>query len=153
VKVSARRGEGAVAGCLVLVAAYILYTAWAMPSGTGGQPGPGFVPFGIGLVLLVSGLALLVRAWRGAAPAASAVELGHARIWVTLAALVAAAYALEPVGYLITSALLLGVLLRAYGPVRWPVTIAGAVVGAGASWLFFDTLLGVSLPAGLLAMH
>ncbi len=153
-KVAPQRGETVIAWALVLIASYVLYASWRMPPGMSGQPGPGFFPTGIGAVLLVAGLALLLRSRRsersGPQPA---VEFGHTRIWVTLLALAGTAFALEPVGYLPTSAALLAVLLRCYGRTGWLATVLGAVAGAGLSWFFFHTLLGVSLPSGLLALR
>lgn len=153
-KVAPQRGEAVIAWVLVLIASGILYLSWRMPAGMSGQPGPGFFPTGIGAVLLVAGLALVLRSRRAEPPdVQQAIEFGHTRIWVTLLALAGTAFALEPVGYLPTSAVLLAVLLRCYGRTGWIATALGAVAGAGLSWFFFRTLLGVPLPAGLLGLR
>ena len=149
-----QRGETLIAWMLVAIASGILYASWRMPAGMSGQPGPGFFPTGIGTVLLVAGLALVVRSRRADVSVAQpAIEFGHTRIWVTLLALAGTAFALEPVGYLPTSALLLAVLLRCYGRTGWIATVLGAVAGAGLSWFLFRTLLGVPLPPGLLGLR
>jgi len=153
-KVAPQRGETVIAWVLVLIASGILFASWRMPAGMSGQPGPGFFPTGIGTVLLVAGFALVLRSRRGEPSGVQPdIQFGHTRIWVTLLALAGTAFALEPVGYLPTSAALLAVLLRCYGRTGWIATVLGAVAGAGLSWFFFHTLLGVSLPSGLLGLR
>lgn len=149
-KIPQHRGEAWVAGALALLGAYMVFEGLQMPSGMGNQPGAGMVPTGIGIVLSLCGVSLLLRLRGAGKTAPETVEIGNPRIAVTLVALIAAAFLLEPLGYLPTSALLLGTLMRSYGQPSWRVTLLASIGGALLTWWFFGKLLGVTLPSGLL---
>jgi uncharacterized membrane protein len=139
-----------VAGLALLVLAGLV--AWeirVLPLGTLRNPGPGYYP--LALAILVGALGLLV-AWRGAAAVTLRQiewpELRHAVL--ILASGVFAALALERLGYRLTILILvlflLGVVER-----RKPLAVAlvAAVLSFGTHYLF-DTLLRVPLPAGVI---
>jgi putative tricarboxylic transport membrane protein len=121
-----------------------------LPFGTVRNPGPGFVPWWLGLVLLFLGAVLLVQALRARERAGG----GEARPWkiaLLLAALAVYVLVLDAVGYAIATFLLVVFMLRALEPHRWPVALAVAVLAAGGSYVLFAVWLGVPLPAGPLA--
>jgi putative tricarboxylic transport membrane protein len=152
-RVQARHGELTIAVVLALIAAYITWAALRMPLGTAAAPGPGLLPAALGALLLLTSLGLIVRAalQRGDL-ASAALRLGHRNIWITLAALAVLALAFEPAGYLVSATLFMLVLLRAFSPLDWPRSVVVALAAALLSWFFFDTLLGVALPRGVLAL-
>ena len=144
------RGEAAVAAVLSALAAYVLWEANHMAAGGPGQPGPGFFPTVLGIALLVCSALLLAqtRMRKITAPAAP-ISMHHQKVWITLAALVAVAYALEPLGFVPAATLFLVVLLRYCGGVGWPLSAFGALVLACSAWYFFVAALGVALPRGI----
>jgi putative tricarboxylic transport membrane protein len=146
------RGENAVAAVLAALAAYVLWEACQMPGGAPGQPGPGFFPVILATVLLVCSAGLMLRNWRAPEGTSSATVLSfrYPKAWITLAALVAMTFALEPLGFVLAGTLFLIVLLRFCGGVAWATASAGAIVIAVAAWYFFVTVLGVNLPHGVL---
>jgi putative tricarboxylic transport membrane protein len=135
---------------MIMLASYVLWDTNHMPAGAPGQPGPGFFPTVLGAALLACSIGLLRHSWRTAA--GEPITLWHAKVWITLAALVAVAFALEPLGFVAAGALFLVVLLRFCGGVRWPVAAVGALVLTFSAWYFFVAALGVALPRGVLPL-
>lgn len=122
-----------------------LFWAWigssyAMQSRDGG-PGPGVMPTALGVIILVLAVISFFR------PEIERIELPNIRrILIILAALIAYAVLLEPVGYIVSTALLLGILLMAFAERRrwWqPVT---AIAVAFATYAIFRLVLSVPLP-------
>ena len=126
-----------------------LYEALSLPFGTVRQPDSGFYPTVVCVLLIVfGGLAL-------ADPARSPLDQEaddsgvNARVWLIVAALAAYAWALTPVGFVLCTAALLVLLLRAIGGVSWTASAAAAAIGSSACYGAF-TRLGLPLPAGVL---
>src|SRR3546814_1762852 len=85
-------------------------------------PGAGFFPFWIGLLGLVAGVAQLVTATLrppGRKADAQPAPGGRFRIALTIGLLLAAALALETLGFRLTAMLLIAALLYAYGSSWW----------------------------------
>jgi putative tricarboxylic transport membrane protein len=121
-----------------------------LPFGGLRNPGPGFFPWWLGLVLLLLGAVLLGQALRNRASATG----GAARPWkvvLLLAALAVYVLVLDAAGYAIATFLLVVFMLRGLEPHRWPLALTVAVVAAGGSYVLFAVWLGVPLPAGPLA--
>lgn len=133
-----------VAVTMVAAARGLQYGVWA-----NGEPGPGLFPLLAGLLILAAVPAVVMEMRR---PAAVATETGDESFATpgTLATYTAVALAwpllLEPLGYVGASLpALLVLLLR--GGIGWVLSIVIAVGAVGASYLLFDTLLEVPLPA------
>ena len=148
-----RRGETAAAAALLLFACAILWGAALMPLGTVGAPGPGFFPRALGWLLALVSVGLLVRALRLDHAVDEAVALGHRHIALTLVALVGLALMFEYVGYVLSAALFMLVLLRAFSTLGWTRSLVAAVATALVSYYMFDRLLSVTLPAGILRFN
>jgi putative tricarboxylic transport membrane protein len=145
------------AGAFLLAASVaILLAVFAIP-GRGGysSSGPRFIPLLVacGLILL-SALFLLRTWWRPDVELAErSAEEDAATHWATPAlvmlALLVYAFALEPVGYPLATALVFVALARILGsPALVRDALAGLVLGFGL-FTAFTQYLGVSLPAGL----
>jgi len=145
------------AGLFLLAASVAILLAVFQISGRGGyaSSGPRFVPLIVacGLILL-SALFLLRTWWRPDVElAVRSAEEDDATHWVTpgliMLALLVYAFALEPVGYPLATALVFFAVARVLGS-RAVVrdAIAGLVLGFGL-FTAFTQYLGVSLPAGL----
>ena len=145
------------AGLFLLAASVaILIAVTAIPGRGGyGTAGPRFVPLivAVGLIVL-SSLFLLRTWWRPDVELAQrSAEEDAATHWATpgliLLALLVYAFAIEPVGYPLSTALVFFALARVLGS-RAVVrdAVAGLVLGFGL-FTAFTQYLGVSLPAGL----
>ena len=141
-------------GCAgVVFALAVCYGALGMPMGTIGNPGPGFLPFWVGAALTTLSLALITSAFFEGAPVEESVKPRLRRHVVgTLAGLVFYALALESLGYLVTTFLLLSMLVRMLGQRRWPLALAFSALATGGSYALFGLWLGAPLPRGLIPL-
>ncbi len=136
---------------LLGVALFAWFGASDLPAGSLRQPGAGFLPKH--LALLMAGLAALLLARGCRTGTGSAAELwsdraGLARVVGMLAALMGYVLVVETAGYLLTTAALFVVMLRWIGRQGWAVTLTVALLASGGSYLVFARWLLVSLPAG-----
>jgi hypothetical protein len=131
---------------LVLAAIAIAFEARVLPLGTLHRPGPAYMP------LVTAGLLGLMGAFvalRGGGPSLGALAWPEARhAALLLAACAFAAYALERLGYRLTTAIMvlffLGLLER-----RNPIAVVATAVGLSwGSFYLFSNLLRVPLPLG-----
>ena len=121
---------------------------------TANRPGPGFFPFiatiGIGLIAAFR----LVNRIRKSLPAENS-ELGLAgegRLVVyVITGMMAYAFALNLLGFLLCTFLLVAFYLKVIAARGWLVTLSFAAAVALASHFFFDVLLKAELPRGLLS--
>ena len=106
-----------------------------------GGPGAGVLPTALGLIIAALALASFFR------PEVERLELPHlGRILIILGALAAYALLLEPVGYVVATALLLGVLLMAFAERKhWWQPVA-AVGISFFTYAIFRLMLSVPLP-------
>ena len=127
-----------------------LYEASSLTFGTVRQPGSGFFPTVVCVLIVVfSGLALAEPHARRPAEDAAGARGAHARLWLVVGSLFAYVWLLKPIGFLIATVALLLLLLRGIGGTRWAVSAPAALVGSAACYWGF-TRLGVPLPAGIL---
>lgn len=143
-------GDALIGLALAAGGAVFATLAWPIPRGDLANPGSGFLPLVLGLLLVALGIACAVRAWRAHDPAA--VTLADRKAVICVAALAGAALGFIPLGFIPTVAVFLAVLFAVLAGFRWWVA---AVSGAGASvalWIVFDQALGLGLPAGVLPL-
>jgi putative tricarboxylic transport membrane protein len=134
-------------GLLVMILSYRL--------GLGGlrNPGPGLMPFLLGFFLcIISFYFLLTFLYRkGEREGPAEAEQGRVyswRLWLVLASLFAYALLLEPLGFPITTLLILIVLFRSMNN-RWASVLLASCVTVLVSYLIF-TYLGIRFPKGIL---
>lgn len=149
----ARREAIAAAGAL-LVAAWVFREATALPFGSLRQPGPGFAPrwaavtlAGLSVILLVQALRALPSPGSGR-PSAPEARGGGLRVAGLVLALAFYVVALAPVGYPISTFLLVLCMRR---PTTRRALLAALVLAAAAaagSYLLFAVWLRVPLPPG-----
>ncbi len=114
------------------------------------RPGPGFYPLGLGIVLV------LLAAWRVVEARVARVDSGPvgptvpiAPILATLGLVLTFALLLEPLGFIPTSLLVVGLLVRVAG-LSWRSSAIVAITSSILSYILFDLLLGLQLPTGIL---
>ncbi len=144
---------------LVWIVFGIFFSLYAYKIGLGklSSPGPGFMPFWVGLI--VTGLAcykliketLLQRGEDG--PVAQSIEKTKkssfmGKLILVIAALLAYALFLESLGYIVTTFLVMMFLLRFAGFTQWVKIITYSVIIVGVSYFTFQ-YLGVRFPAGV----
>jgi hypothetical protein len=141
------RALGAGALCLAVPVALV---SSKYGIGSVGAPGPGFWPFCIALAMLVLAAAAIVRP--APAPAADASASRWGKFTIGLASMLLYVFALERLGYLPCTVLLLLVQLRWVEGRSWRLSSATAAIAAAVSLVVFRTLLKVPLPLGVLPL-
>ena len=113
------------------------------------EPQPGFFPFLGGVILIVLSAIFLFQAQLGRTGETQA--FGKLRSpGIVVLGLILYVAGLEPLGYIVATALLSAAVLRVLETkfrVLFPVSLLLAI----GSYILFDRLLGVTLPGGLLA--
>ncbi len=120
--------------------------------GTWRYPGPGFFPFGAGVIMgcLCLGLYLMaVRKNSGDLDESWYVRESRKKLVLILVILLGYAFLLERLGYLLSTFLLLFLLLRFVEAQGWLVTILGSLMVSLVSYGVFDKWLKMQLPEGI----
>jgi putative tricarboxylic transport membrane protein len=129
------------------VAACIL--ARSLPAQTGFGLGPAFLPFWTGIVLAACGLWLCARAAVDA-EVSRPTSREFARAASGFVLLLLYALALQPLGYLISTAVFLVVGILVLEPLRRARAIVVGIASAAFLFLIFRVWLRVPLPSGVL---
>ncbi len=121
--------------------------------GTFQNPGPGFLPFLTGAILGILSLIVHIQSRRaplaaeGAGPIWTDRAKGLKMVW-TVIALLSFAVGMNYLGFLVSTVLFIGFLLRAVEPQRWSKVILGSCLTAVLSYCIFELWLQSQLPRG-----
>jgi len=132
---------------LLLLGLYVTWERRVLPLGTAQNPGPGYFPLLLAILLIIFGVILILRGKvsRPFNPIPWS-EASHAI--PILACCVFVALFMERIGYRISLFLVLGFLLGIIERVNvWVALALTLFLSMGSFWLF-DTLLRVPLPRG-----
>ncbi|MBO0763048.1 MAG: tripartite tricarboxylate transporter TctB family protein [Hyphomicrobiaceae bacterium] len=143
------RRDHAAGGAFIVAGAFVLAVSGDLPFGTLASPGAGMLPRLLATLMMVFGLALVLRA--GTSPPLAELnwsDLPHAVRVGVLA--VAAVVAFEPLGFAVTTALLLFVLI--FWVERSPLlpALGFSIAAPLVVYVLFSVLLRTPLPRGLL---
>lgn len=122
------------------------------------QPGPGYLPLALGIILILLSLILLVEQMKKTTPGAGqavppAVHAGGwQKVVYTVLVLMVAAFLFERVGYLLTFFFLIVLLMKAGARQSWHRILFAAVLTTVGVYLVFVLLLEVQLPRGFLGV-
>jgi len=134
----------------------ICYGGYDLELGTLHDPGSGFLFFWVGAIMFGLSLFIFIRAIRGRGKAEETMILWSQVQWkkiiYVLAALFLYAYAFSPLGFILSTVLLLIFLFKAVEPQRWSVAILGAFLSTLTSYAVFHLWLGTQLPKGFLGI-
>ncbi|MCC7271864.1 MAG: tripartite tricarboxylate transporter TctB family protein [Alphaproteobacteria bacterium] len=159
----ARRVAAGDAAALVAILVLVALAGWRS-LGYGvwsyGEPGPGLFPFLVCALAGICGVVALAATLAGDAPAAEidpdAAQQEGPMMWGKLALYVGVIAAwpwlMAPLGFVLSTAAALFVVLRLAEGMAWGPAAAVLVGTVGASWLVFERILGVPLPHGLLGV-
>lgn len=149
-------GQVAVAAGVAAIGALVLWGSFHLPTGGGyAQVGPGVVPRGVGIGLLVLSAWLAFEAFgggfRGVDEAAeSALPMDWKSFaWIS-AGILAYGLLIERAGFILASLALFLAVARGFGSRRWATNAAAALVLAATVYAIFNYGLGLQLPAGVL---
>jgi putative tricarboxylic transport membrane protein len=144
-----------VTGVIVLIfSVAVIEGSRRMPPSNTFGPGAGFMPFWLGVLMAVFSILLIVNATRQPVESGGRFLFPIGRpvlsILETVGGLAAFILLLEPLGFLLTTALLTAFLLRVVESERWLTTAVVAVVNAIGLYVVFQVLLGAALPKNFL---
>ncbi len=133
---------------LILLGLFVLWERRVLPLGNASQPGPGYVPLILAVLLLIFGVILIAQG-KGSKPLRSLSweEAPHAA--AILGCCLFITVFLETIGYRITMLIVMGFLfgiMERRNP-WWLALILAVGFSFGTFWLF-DSLLRVPLPRG-----
>ena len=115
------------------------------------HPGPGFLPFGLALCLIILSLPLIFKSQKGNV---SSTPFWPQRTWLRpllgVAILIFFAFVVEWVGFLITTFIFLMIWMGVIERVRWRTIIGVSIGTTAALYLIFALFLDVPLPMGFL---
>lgn len=153
-------GPRAFAGAILVLGVVVLLGTFGLSAGGGYSPiGPGFFPLIVAGGLLLFGVMLLVRAtarpdaYLGEKAATESEATHWPTVGLLLAALVAYAFLLDPLGYVVATALFFPAAAYILGGSGVRKVIRNLLIGLAigtAVFFGFTELLGVRLPDGLL---
>jgi len=133
---------------------FVLTFSFKLGLGNLRDPGPGFMPFLLGVVLFIICCFLLLKLLLKVYKRSEIVKEDHGhiyfwRIGLVLVSLYAYALLLETMGYLIATFILLSILFRSAGSKKWVVLLVSSAVTVLITFFAF-TYLGLRFPMGIL---
>ena len=138
---------------LILVGTGVIVESIRLHVGTPLMPKPGFFPFLGGFLLIGLSLVLLVQVWLGRGKPSGQGRQAFGEVYRPLILIVSLgvyAAVLESLGYVLPTTLIAGVILRVLGVKSWKMISLVSVLLSVGTYLLFDRILGVDLPAGCL---
>jgi putative tricarboxylic transport membrane protein len=117
------------------------------------EPGPGFFPFSIGIIIGILSLIALFQSMREKKSKALPQPQEPFRWWnivVILGALMAYTLSLEKIGFLTNTFLFMVLLLKVVEPQTWKRAILGGLITSIACDLAFNVILRAQIPSGIL---
>jgi hypothetical protein len=142
-------------GVVFLIGAVLICLGSArLPYGGIHNPGPGFFPVWIGILLGSMSLALLVKTSRQREQARTIKELLSERVrWrkvlCVLLALILYTVLIQYAGFLVVTFFFIAFLLRFVDPQPWRKVIVWGLIGSGGCYLLFDVWMRLRLPKGI----
>jgi len=135
--------------CLIVIGSLVAWQAQKLSVGDYHAPGPGFFPFYLSLLLIIAGIAIFIQGLREK-PEEEEAAPRKMRVAVALAAIFIYPFLLEPLGYLLTTFLLMLLCIRMMLTRAWWFAPSLSIAISLFSYIIFKVWLQVLLPAGLM---
>ncbi len=120
------------------------------------NPGPGFFPVVLASILGLLALISMATAFPQRKSGETFPGLWHGLRWyktlLVLSSLTAYIFLLEPLGYLLSTLLLMIYLFKGIEPQKWWVAMVGAVLSSTVTYVLFKIILQVQLPQGIFSL-
>ncbi|MGW0158873.1 tripartite tricarboxylate transporter TctB family protein [Mycobacterium sp. NPDC003323] len=151
-----RPSEFIIVGVLAVLAALLIWDTLTAPAQTmaRGPLGPSAFPILVGCMLLVCAAGIAVDLLRGGVGEPEEGTVDERSDWVTwavvLGAVLLAAVAIEPLGWVPAGGAVFFLCVYAFGGRRHIQNLIVSAVMALTSFYFFFSVLGINLPAGIL---
>jgi hypothetical protein len=135
----------------MIVSVMTVFLSSKLPFGSFANPGAGFLPLLVGVVLFLLSLFLLVQSFLkgGERIETLLAKGGTGRVLLILLSLIFYGLLLEKLGFILMTFLLMGFLLSAIGKVRRSLVIFLSLVSSLGCYGVFQLWLNVQLPKGI----
>ncbi len=138
---------------LSILAAGMIWAALGLPYGNVHNPGPGFFPLWLGMILGGMSIAFLVQTTRGKESERTLRDILEedvrwGKVLLVIAGLILYGFLMDYIGFLIVTFLLMALLLRFIEPQPWKAVIGWALGGSVGSYLIFEVWMKLRLPKG-----
>lgn len=138
---------------LILLSFFIMFEARRYPFGTIDNPGPGFLPFLLGLILGGMSIVLLLKGWKGRGKQPTVTSWpereGLMKISSIFLMLILFTLFFEAAGYIINVFIFFLVMLRPIGRQKWAWSLTISIGATSISYLLFERWLMLPLPRGI----
>ena len=137
----------------LLFSLIICVEAYRLKIGTIHDPGPGFFPFGAGLIMLLLSLAALLQSVTTKQKVEETSRQETFRWWnivIILATITAYALSLEKIGFLINTFVFMSLLLKVVEPQPWKTAVIGGLITTLAANVIFNVIFRTQIPNGIL---
>ena len=133
------------------IGVFVIWSGLKLKLGSIHDPGSGYVLFYTGLLICVFAVTIIVAAITEGGPTFGSrwEDTRWTKPLLVIACLTAFAFALEPLGFLLSAIPLMLLLLRVIDPVRWSLAIPIAVLAPLGVWWVLKRLLLIQLPSGI----
>ncbi len=135
---------------------FICVLAWQTGFGIFREPGPGFIAFLAGLCMAAVGLVIVLTAVLGKTArkddqkaARRFGSVSWSRMLYATVLLLLYATLVEPLGFILTTLLVLWGLFYDWEKKNWFSSLLGSCATTGISYLLFEKLLGLPFPPGI----
>jgi putative tricarboxylic transport membrane protein len=138
---------------LLILSGLICWGSLFLPYGNIRNPGPGFFPLWLGIILGAMSIGLIWKTARQKEGARTLREILAEKVrwdkvlW-TLIALVLYAALMDFLGFLIATLLFMAFLLRVIEPQPWRTVFMWTLIGSLGSYLIFEMWMKLRLPKG-----
>ena len=130
---------------------FVIWSGLKLKLGTINDPGPGFVLFYTGILMCLFATSITIGALTEGGPTFGSrwADTRWTKPLMVIVCLIAFSFALDPLGFLLSSIPLMLLLLRLIDPVRWPLAIPVSVLVPTGMWWVLKHALGIQLPSGV----
>ena len=140
--------------CFLLLGISYLAGSLKLPLGTSNRPGAGLFPLLVGVSLTILSLLLSIFSLKQKELSPEDQEpfpegKDRQRVAAVAITLILFVVLMKPLGYGVSSALLMGATLKLLGLRSWGKIVLISILTAAISYYLFDSLLGTPLPRGL----
>ena len=136
---------------LLLVGVITVWGSTSLSMGKFKHPGPGFLPFGLGVCLIILSLVLIMKQRKRET---GSIPLWPKQAWLRpllgLAVLIFYAFVIDKLGFILTTFVFLLIWMGLIERLRWKIIFSVSCGTTLALYFLFVFFLGVPLPKGFL---
>jgi hypothetical protein len=156
-KVSMKKADQGSGLVLLVIAGFITWGSLSLPYGNIHNPGPGFFPLWLGMILGAMAVGLILKSTRQKEDAKLLQDIlsekvRWEKVFLVLIALILYGSLMNYFGFLIVTFLLLAFLLYFIEPHPWKTVVGWTLIGAFGAYLIFEVWMKLRLPKGFLGI-